>query len=97
MNKIAEIFYNPTIDIKRLNALQAQADPASRYVIAMTPRSGSTYLCDLMSSISRFGQPNELLNQDGLAKHIKDAPGVRLTNISVTSCATAKRITVCPA
>jgi LPS sulfotransferase NodH len=75
MNKIAEIFYNPTIDIKRLNALQAQADPASRYVIAMTPRSGSTYLCDLMSSISRFGQPNELLNQDGLAKHIKDAPG----------------------
>jgi LPS sulfotransferase NodH len=75
MNKIPEIFDNPVIDFKRLSALQAQQDPRSRYMIAMTPRSGSTYLCDLMSQINRFGRPNELINQDGVPRIMKDSPG----------------------
>ncbi|MDD5271341.1 MAG: Stf0 family sulfotransferase [Methylovulum sp.] len=75
MNKIPEIFRNSVIDIKRLNALQEQKDPKSRYMIAMTPRSGSTYLCDLMSRTGYFGQPHELINQDRVPNILKNAPG----------------------
>jgi LPS sulfotransferase NodH len=75
MNQIPYIFQNPALDFKRLHALSSQQDPQSRYIIAITPRSGSSYLCDLMTQIDRFGMPNELINQDGLPKSLREAPG----------------------
>jgi LPS sulfotransferase NodH len=75
MNKIPEIFQNPVIDLTRLNFLKDQNDPKSSYIIAMTPRSGSSYLCDLMRQINRFGTPNELINQDGVLRIMKESPG----------------------
>jgi LPS sulfotransferase NodH len=75
MNKIPEIFQNPVIDLTRLNYLKEQNDPKSRYFIAITPRSGSSYLCDLMSQINRFGNPHELINQDNMPRFMKDSPG----------------------
>lgn len=44
--------------------------PANRgYVICATPRSGSTYLCELLASTGQLGKPEEYFNTVGRRKH----------------------------
>lgn len=75
MNKIHQIFSNPAVDLNRLRQIQASPEPRSRFLIAITPRSGSSYLCDVMTKIKLFGIPGEVMNQEFIPKIIKRIPG----------------------
>lgn len=50
-------------------------EPRSRYIIAITPRSGSTYLCDMMMKTKRLGMPEEVLGQLSIPGRMKNIPG----------------------
>jgi trehalose 2-sulfotransferase len=75
MNRIPEIFDYPVVDQQRLDELSAMPDPRRRYLIAMTPRSGSSYLCDVMRRTRRLGRPGEVLNQEFIPGIMKKTPG----------------------
>lgn len=76
MNKIPTLFDNPALDLKRLQEIEVIADPRSRYIIAITPRSGSTYLCDMMIKTKRLGIPEEVLGQLSIPGRLKkNIPG----------------------
>lgn len=75
MNKIPKIFDNRIADLNRLEEVSAIPAPRSRYIIAMTPRSGSSYLCDVMKKIKRFGTPDEVINQEFIPGIMKKIPG----------------------
>ncbi len=75
MNKIIKIFEDPTVDLHKINALEATSDPHSKYIIAFTPRSGSSYLCDLLKNVKRFGMPDELLHGEFIPNIMENIPG----------------------
>jgi len=51
----------------RLGLLPAPADRG--YLICATPRTGSTYLCELLASTGQLGKPEEYFNTVGRRKH----------------------------
>jgi LPS sulfotransferase NodH len=53
----------------------ALPEPRSRFIIAITPRSGSSYLCDLMTKVKLLGSPGEVINQKFIPKILKRIPG----------------------
>lgn len=66
LNEIARFFSElelKEINEKRLEDLRNTADPPIRLVIAITPRSGSSYLCDLLTSSNCFGIPQEYIHE----------------------------------
>lgn len=76
MNTIADIFSDPVLNGQLLQDLEAAPEPRSRYIIAMTPRSGSTYLCDVIKNTRRLGKPQEILGAIAVASRIgKNVPG----------------------
>ncbi len=75
MNEILNIFKNPVIDLDRLNKMDAISDPESRYIIAITPRSGSTYLCDMLRHTKHLGVPGEMLGPASVVGNLKKMPG----------------------
>jgi LPS sulfotransferase NodH len=76
MDTISEIFTNPALDEQLLEQLNQAIEPRSRFIIAITPRSGSTYLCDAMKNTNRLGRPQELLGAISIANRIgKNIPG----------------------
>ncbi len=76
MNTILDIFSNPDLNTQLLQELEATPDPRSRYIIAMTPRSGSTYLCDVIKQTRRLGKPQEILGAIAVSHRItKTMPG----------------------
>jgi LPS sulfotransferase NodH len=75
MNRVLEIFKSPVIASKQLERLGELAEPRCRYLIAMTPRSGSSYLCDVMNKSNRFGSPGEVINQEFISGILKRIPG----------------------
>jgi len=75
MNRIPEIFDHPTVDLERIESISRIPEPRSRYIIAITPRSGSSYLCDAMTRTRRFGNPSEVLNQQFIEEIMKKVPG----------------------
>lgn len=81
MNKIAEIFSSASLHQGKLQHFESLPDPRSRYIIAMTPRSGSSYLCDVLSKTRRFGMPGEFLNEDFIPDIMKKLRVVRRKNI----------------
>ncbi len=62
MNRIAHLFAEAEVNFKSQNSLMK----TNNYLLAMTPRSGSSYLCDVMLHTNCFGKPNEFLNPDFL-------------------------------
>jgi LPS sulfotransferase NodH len=76
VNQIAALFNNTTINLDRLQTIEAIQEPRSRYIIAITPRSGSSYLCDMMTGTKLFGKPQEALDSSNLKNHLKiNIPG----------------------
>ncbi|MBT9098016.1 hypothetical protein KFZ76_09915 [Methylovulum psychrotolerans] len=76
MNTITDIFSHPVLNGQVLQDLEAVPEPRSRYIIAMTPRSGSTYLCDVIKNTRRLGKPQEILGAIAVANRIgKNMPG----------------------
>lgn len=74
MHSIAKIFNDLDLDHEKLKKIEQRGDPRKRYVIAITPRSGSSYLCDLMSKSGRFGTPGEALAQDFIPRIARSVP-----------------------
>lgn len=75
MNKIAKLFDKSAPDQAALDAIEAMPEPRRRYLFAMTPRSGSSYLCDVMTKTRIFGAPGEALNQEFIPNIAKKIPG----------------------
>ena len=69
------MFEDPDIDQDRLRQIEILPEPRSRFLIAITPRSGSSYLCDMMTKIKLFGIPGEVMNQEFIPRIIKRIPG----------------------
>jgi len=63
--------YSPEL----LNKFEELPDPRSSYVIAMTPRSGSSFFCDVLKKTKNFGNPDERLNQGFLPNILERIPG----------------------
>lgn len=74
MNKIRQVFESVQLNAERLQRLDALPDPRSRYVIAMTPRSGSSYLCDMMTRTRRLGSPREYLVVERMPRLLENLP-----------------------
>lgn len=76
MNEITSLFNKSPINLARLQQIEQIPDPRSRYLIAITPRSGSSYLCNAMKNSKRLGWPQEVLEQNSMAIRLtKDMPG----------------------
>ncbi|KJV05511.1 Stf0 family sulfotransferase [Methylocucumis oryzae] len=73
-NLFLSIFNDATPNLNRLDELSAFEEPRKKFILAMTPRSGSTYLCDRMKATKRLGQPEELLGQLSLKKYLRQIP-----------------------
>lgn len=58
-----------------LQTFEAMPDPRSKYIIAMTPRSGSSFLCDVLKKTKVFGNPDERFNQGFLPRILTKIPG----------------------
>ena len=91
MNDIQKLFSSSTLDDDRIKHIDALPEPRSRFLIAITPRSGSSYLCDLMTKIKLFGTPGEMLNQQFIPEIVKKySRTYRLRNTFATSFGPAR-------
>ena len=72
---ILKIFAAPSLDEERRATVAAMAEPRKRYLIAMTPRSGSSHLCDVLKNTKMMGRPGEMLSQLFIPNILKRAPG----------------------
>lgn len=75
MDNLACYFTHELYDTRRLEQIDSYSQPRRRYVIAMTPRSGSSYLCSVLEATRRLGSPGEYLNKDFIPKILKTIPG----------------------
>lgn len=73
--KITQLFASLPYDAARAAEVEAIPDPAPRYLIAMTPRSGSSHLCDVLKNTKLLGRPGEMLSQLFIPNIVKTAPG----------------------
>lgn len=74
-NEIPRLFDRPALDEGRLREIEGKPDPSRRYVIAITPRSGSSYLCNTLKKTRRLGRPNEALNERLIPEMLRKMPG----------------------
>lgn len=76
MNQILALFNNSVLSQIQLQKIESIPDPRSRYVIAITPRSGSSYLCNAIKNTKRLGWPQEVLDASDVALRLtKNMPG----------------------
>lgn len=75
MTNLAYYFSDSVCSDERLTQIERQAEPRRRYLVAMTPRSGSSYLCHVIEGTKRLGIPGEYLNQDFIPEIVKTIPG----------------------
>jgi trehalose 2-sulfotransferase len=74
LHKISKLFAAHTIDQERYDKVAAIAEPAPRYLIAMTPRSGSSHLCDVIKNTNLMGRPGEMLSAQFIPNILNSAP-----------------------
>ena len=72
---IQDIFANLVPDEKKLTRLQGEADAKVNYLIGMTPRSGSSHLCDVLKNGKLMGRPGEMLSREFLPGILPNVPG----------------------
>jgi LPS sulfotransferase NodH len=60
-------------EVKRVE-IAAKALPKVRYIIAITPRSGSSYLCDVLTHTRSLGKPGEMFSRQFIPNYLKVAP-----------------------
>jgi len=72
---ILKIFADLSLDEERRATVAAMAAPQPLYLIAMTPRSGSSHLCEVLKNTKMMGRPGEMLSQLFIPNILKRAPG----------------------
>jgi len=70
----SRLFANVNDPEKRQQLLDKPA-PQVKYIMAFTPRSGSSYLCDVMKRNKVFGRPDEYLSLNFAPDLLRHAPG----------------------
>jgi LPS sulfotransferase NodH len=75
MNEISSIFDKTYLNLKKLEELEKMPDPEHTYIIAITPRSGSSYLSDVITKTKQLGRPGEFLSQAVIQNVVKTIPG----------------------
>lgn len=75
MSNLACYFKQQVCDVKRLEQIDGFSQPRRRYVMAMTPRSGSSYLCSVLEATHKLGSPGEYLNENFIPSILKRIPG----------------------
>lgn len=75
MAEPADVFEQQTHGMSRIIELEQLPDPKCRYIVAMTPRSGSSYLCNVIEGTGLLGAPGEFLNEQFIPKIVKAIPG----------------------
>jgi LPS sulfotransferase NodH len=71
---IRGLFVDNKPDNARLEEYERLPEPGTRYVIAMTPRSGSSFLADVMASTRVLGMPDEFLESEFIPKILEVVP-----------------------
>lgn len=71
---IAQLFEAPIADAAKYERLRQLEDPRVRYVIAITPRSGSSHLCDVIKTSKYLGRPGEMLSREFIPNILKSVP-----------------------
>lgn len=74
MNIVEEIFENQEIDLELVEEIEKKTEPTISYLIAMTPRSGSSHLCDVMKNTKLLGSPGEFFPAEFIPKILVKAP-----------------------
>jgi len=85
METIKNIFESSLINQDLLRKIEGFLDPKIKYMIAITPRSGSSYLSDVIESTKMLGNPGEFFPVEFIKNIIKNAPAKNpddyLTNV----------------
>jgi len=68
---MTDLFANPDFDEVRFRREMAKPGPIRNYIIYFTPRSGSSWLTDLIRSTERMGNPGEWLNPEFIPRITK--------------------------
>lgn len=66
------LFYNPNFDRNRYYLDMRAEIPERQYVVFFTPRSGSTWLADILDRTAKLGNPREWFNPNFASAHSKD-------------------------
>lgn len=74
VDKVKSLFSLPP-DKEKLDFFRKIPSPKNKYIIAFTPRSGSSYFCDLLSMSGSVGKPGEYLNPDFIPDILRSIPG----------------------
>lgn len=74
MASIRDIFQDHPLNRKRFRQIKALPEPTTKYIIAVTPRSGSSHLCDVLKNTQALGKPGEVLPQEFIPNILKSAP-----------------------
>jgi len=67
--------FQANLDMEKLEKIAAWPALKKKYIIAFTPRSGSSYLCDVLGRTKTLGRPGEMLSRQFLPNLLKNAPG----------------------
>ncbi len=74
MNQTKQIFDDldvNQINIELLNQIELLPNPSIKYILAITPRSGSSFFADVLSKTKVLGIPREFLSQ-GILHHLSN-------------------------
>lgn len=71
--KLFKIFDIPTFTEEDLQKYREAMGKLS-YMVAITPRSGSSYFCDLLAKTGKLGKPSEWINSNLMPGMIKTRP-----------------------
>jgi len=71
--KIFKVFESPQISEKDVKDYLPYANSPG-YMVAITPRSGSSYFCDLLAKTGKLGRPNEWINPNLMPGMLKARP-----------------------
>ena len=71
---VFEILSRNETDSTSLAEYKELPKSTKNFMVCITPRSGSTHLCDLLASTRLFGDPREDLNPDNLPRVLRQFP-----------------------
>lgn len=71
---IRKIFRDQVQDEALMQQVKNISEPNIKYIVAITPRSGSSLLCDVMKNTHVFGNPGEILPQEFIPNIMQHAP-----------------------
>lgn len=76
--KVFQIFETPLITNNDLETYRETENGKMAYLVAITPRSGSSFFCDLLEKTGFLGRPNEWLNPNLMPSMLSTRPATNV-------------------